>query len=177
MAEYVVRVNDNDIDIGKMEKTEAHIRGKRHRAFSIFIFNHKKQLLLQKRAESKYHSGGLWTNTCCSHPRPNEKLMVAAHRRLKEEMGFDCALSELFVFRYTAQLDKGLIENEIDHVIFGEYNENPKPNSDEVSAYAWHTLDEIATNINEAPETYTFWFKVAVKEILLYQKRKENNIL
>lgn len=119
--EKVVLVDQNDVVVGEMEKMEAHRKGVLHRAFSVFIFNDNKELLIQKRAEEKYHSGGLWSNTCCSHPRISETIIAAAQRRLKEEMGFSTAVEEVFSFQYRKELDNGLIEHEFDHVLLGKY--------------------------------------------------------
>jgi len=124
--ELVVLVDENDNEIGVEEKINAHRKGLLHRAFSIFVFNSKNELLLQKRAADKYHSGGLWSNTCCSHPRPGENLKDAAHRRLQEEMGFDCSLREVFSFLYKKSFDNGLTEHELDHVFFGKFDGIPK---------------------------------------------------
>ncbi len=137
MEELVVLVDENDKPVGTEEKLKAHQDGKLHRAFSVFIFNSQKQLLLQRRALSKYHSAGLWTNTCCSHPRPEESVLASAHRRLQEEMGFDCELKEIFNFKYKADFDNGLVEHEFDHVIIGYHDQNPISNPNEVDSYKW----------------------------------------
>jgi isopentenyl-diphosphate delta-isomerase len=130
--EMVASVDENDNIIGEEEKIKAHQEGKLHRAFSIFVFNSKGQMLIQKRAKEKYHSGGLWTNTCCSHPRPGEPIEKAAHRKLKEEMGFDCEIKEIFSFIYKVKFDNGLFENEYDHVFLGKFDGKPMPDSTEV---------------------------------------------
>src|SRR3989344_7340032 len=121
MKDYIILVDENDNQIGIEEKIKAHLDGKLHRAFSIFVFNNKGELLIQQRALDKYHSAGLWTNTCCSHPKPEEQIIEAGHRRLKEEMEFDCELNEAFSFKYKAVFDNGLTENEYDHVLIGYY--------------------------------------------------------
>ncbi len=126
--EEVILVDENDNELGKEEKLKAHKEGKLHRCFSILIFNSKEELLIQKRAKNKYHSGGLWANTCCSHPKPGEDTEIAAHRRLKEEFGFDCELKQLFNFTYKKTFDNGLTENEFDHVFIGITNSEPIPN-------------------------------------------------
>src|SRR5690349_17076045 len=131
MEEYLILVDEQDHEIGTEEKLKTHRDAKLHRAFSIFIFNKKGQLLLQRRALSKYHSGGLWTNTCCGHPRPGENIDKAAHRRLQEEMGFDCNMKDVFRFTYKAPLDHGLTEHEVDHVFIGTCDAQPKLNHDE----------------------------------------------
>lgn len=164
MEENVILVNENDNEIGQAEKMAAHKEGKLHRAFSIFVFNDKKELMLQKREQHKYHSGGLWTNTCCSHPRPGEDLMDAAHRRLQEEMGFGCELKEIFHFTYSAQFE-GLSEYEVDHVMFGRYNDKPKLNSEEAEDWKWINLDDLNNDIEKNPDNYTVWFKIAMEEI------------
>ena len=166
--EYVILVNDNDMPLGAMEKMEAHERGKLHRAFSIFIFNQKGEMMLQKRADDKYHSPGLWTNTVCSHPRPGEDVEAAAHRRLKEEMGFDCPLSELFSFQYKANVGGGLTENEFDHVFIGNTDVQPVPNPEEVSEWKYISLQDVLADIKENPDDYTEWFKIAVVELKLH---------
>ncbi len=165
--EEIILVDENDNEVGFGEKMAVHKEGKLHRAFSIFVFNSKGQLLLQKRAKSKYHSGGLWTNTCCSHPRKGEKLLDAAHRRLKEEMGFDCELKELFGFVYKAKLGD-LYEHEYDHVLIGKYDGEVKPNPEEVEDFKWVDVEEIKNDIKQNPDDYTYWFKIAFEKILAY---------
>ncbi len=170
--EKVVLVDTNDTPLGEMEKMEAHRKALLHRAFSIFVFNDKDELMLQQRAESKYHSPGLWTNTCCSHPRPGESLQDAGHRRLVEEMGFDCRLEKIFDFIYEAKLDKGLTEHEFDHVLFGRYNQNPVINPDEVASFKWMTMEDIAKDMEARPENYTVWFRIAFDRVLNYLKKQ-----
>jgi isopentenyl-diphosphate delta-isomerase len=165
-TEYVILVDEQDTVMGMMEKQEAHQKAMLHRAFSVFIFNAKGELLLQQRALNKYHSNGLWTNTCCSHPRPNETTLEAAHRRLKEEMGFDCALTEKFHFIYKAPLDNGLSEHELDFIYTGNFDDEPIVNADEVAAYKWMNLDALVEDIKAHPELYTIWFKIILKEYL-----------
>lgn len=162
--EKVILVDTNDKPIGTMEKMEAHEKGLLHRAFSIFVFNQKKELLIHQRAFEKYHSGGLWTNTCCSHPRENETTEAAAHRRLVEEMGFDCSLEKSFDFIYKATLDKGLTEHEFDHVFIGEYEAEIIPNPNEVAAWKYIALDKLYKDVAENPEHYTAWFKIALEQ-------------
>lgn len=164
--EKVVLVDEQDIVLGTMEKMEAHEKGLLHRAFSIFIFNEKGEMLLQQRAFSKYHSGGLWTNTCCSHPRENESYLQAAHRRLMEEMGFDCDLEEAFHFIYKKQLDKGLTEHELDYVFIGEYNDTITINPEEVNTYKYITKEDLLQDLQQNPYNYTEWFKICLKEVL-----------
>ncbi|MFP4471866.1 MAG: isopentenyl-diphosphate Delta-isomerase, partial [Bacteroidales bacterium] len=163
-------VDKEDRPLGEMEKMEAHQKALLHRAFSIFVFNDKNELLLQQRAAEKYHSPGLWTNTCCSHPRPGEDLLFAGHRRLVEEMGFDCELNKIFDFIYIAELDHGLTEHEFDHVLFGRYNNNPVINPDEVATFKWMDMQDIADDMKAAPEKYTVWFRIAFDRVFDYLK-------
>lgn len=162
--EQVILVDETDALVGRMEKFEAHKKAKLHRAFSIYTFNKKGEMLLQRRAIHKYHSGGLWTNTCCSHPRPGEKTIDAAHRRLKEEMGFDCDVSWIFKCKYKAGLDNDMTEHELLHVYVGRYDGVVEPDPEEVDAYEYKALDKIQQEIAEYPERYTEWFKIIIKE-------------
>ena len=165
MKDSVVLVDENDNEIGTIEKMKAHENGGQlHRAFSIFVFNKEGKMLLQQRARSKYHSGGLWTNTCCSHPRPDENLENAVHRRLKEEMGFDCKLKEIAHFIYKARLDNNLTEHELDHIFIGKYDGDINFNPDEVDDISWVNLNELEKDIENHPEIYTEWFKKAFKK-------------
>ena len=164
--EYVVLVDEKDNDVGLMEKMEAHEKGILHRAFSVFTFNSNGELLLQRRALTKYHSGGLWTNTCCSHPRSGEAPIDAAHRRLQEEMGFDCDLKKAFHFIYRSELDHNLIEHELDHVFIGKFDGVPKINPDEVHEYKYIDLDTLVQDVSDRPELYTEWFKICLEETL-----------
>ena len=165
MIEYVILVDENDQPIGREEKMRAHEQGLLHRAFSIFVFNKNKELLLQRRALSKYHSAGLWTNTCCSHPRPSESIQEAAHRKLQQEMGFDCELTGQFHFTYRAELDAGLTEHEVDHVLFGTYDHDPVLNPDEAEDFKWVTLEWLSTDITKNPHEYTEWFKICFDKV------------
>ena len=151
-----------------MEKQQAHIEGLLHRAFSIFIFNSEKKLLLQKRASSKYHCGGLWTNSCCSHPRENENIQDAANRRLAEEMGMQCSLKPIFTFMYRAEFDNGLIEHELDHVFFGESDQNPKINPEEVETYRYIAMEDLQQEVKEFPQNFTPWFIIALDRVLAF---------
>ena len=164
--EKVILVDKTDHPIGEMEKQEAHIKGVLHRAFSIFIFNSKGEVLLQQRAFHKYHSGGLWTNTCCSHPRNGETTIQAANRRLKEEMGMSCALTEEFTFIYKAKLDNDLYEHELDHVLFGTTDLLPQINKEEVAGYKYSSFQDIQQEMNDYPEKYTAWFKICFDEVI-----------
>lgn len=159
MVENIIAVDDLDKEIGSIEKMEAHYKGILHRAFSILIFNSKNQLLLQKRSEQKYHSPGLWTNTCCSHPKYGENLQDVIYRRLQEEMGFTCKLTEIFSFVYKVQLENNLFENEYDHVYFGIYDGEVVINKHEVKDYKWVDINEVKSHIISNPQLYTYWFK------------------
>ncbi len=165
MMEHVVLVDEKDTQIGIMEKMAAHIVPRLHRAFSIFIFNSKGELLLQQRALSKYHSPGLWTNTCCSHPRQGETLEEATARRLQEEMGMTCDMHEVFTFIYKAPVGLGLTEHEFDHVWFGHSDTTPIINTDEVESWKYMSLDDITDDMKAHPESYTEWFKISFDEI------------
>lgn len=165
MIEEVILVNTEDHPIGIMEKLEAHKRGLLHRAFSIFIFNTKGELLLQRRAYDKYHSGGLWTNTCCSHPRPHEELVEAARRRLWEEMGLDCELIPVFSYIYNIQFPNGLYEHELDHVLIGWTDSLPNVHKGEVAEYTFMSFDDVYMDIAKRSSHYTEWFKILVEEI------------
>lgn len=149
-----------------MDKQEAHEKALLHRAFSVFVFNSSGKLLLQQRALSKYHSGGLWTNTCCSHPRPGEQTIDAAHRRLQEEMGFDCQLQQKFYFIYKAPFENGLTEHELDFIYTGTFDGEPEINPDEVQQYKWISITDLNNDIRLHPERYTAWFNIILKEYL-----------
>ena len=164
--ERVILVDKDDTPQGTMEKMEAHEKGVLHRAFSVFIFNSNGEMLLQQRAFSKYHSGGLWTNTCCSHPREGEATIEAAHRRLQEEMGFDCEIKKAFDFIYKKELDKGLTEHELDHVFIGEFEGEFCFNPEEVNAVVYMPVKEVLNEVAQAPENYTEWFKICLSEVI-----------
>jgi isopentenyl-diphosphate delta-isomerase len=164
LEEKVILVSDTDDQLGLMGKMEAHKKGILHRAFSVFVFNKKGELLLQQRALDKYHSPGLWTNTCCSHQRDGESSLGAGKRRLNEEMGFHCDLEEVFWFIYSAAFDNGLTEHELDHVMVGYYDNDPVINLQEVASFKWMSLDKVKQDIAEHPENYTEWFKIIFKE-------------
>lgn len=169
--EKVILVDENDNQVGVMPKLEAHQKGLLHRAFSVFIFNSKYELLLQKRASSKYHSGGLWTNTCCSHPREGEEILDAAKRRLIEEMGIDTSLRKVHDFIYKAELDNNLTEHEFDHVFYGIYNEDPIINKDEADDFKWIDMDSLNEDIKTNGNNYTIWFKIAFEYFYNYLKK------
>lgn len=160
IEEQVILVNENNEQIGLMPKLEAHEKAVLHRAFSVFIFNDANQLLLQKRALNKYHSPGLWTNTCCSHQRDGETNIAAGKRRLQEEMGFVTNLEESISFIYKAPFDNGLTEHEYDHILLGKFNQEPVINPSEVADWKWMSLEEIKKDLLNQPEMYTAWFKI-----------------
>lgn len=164
--EFVILVDEHNKEIGLMEKHEAHEKAMLHRAFSVFVFNSNNELLLQQRSISKYHSGGLWTNTCCSHPRSNETTLDAAHRRLKDEMGFDCDLTERFHFVYHAKLDNGFTEHELDFIYTGKFDGTPDINTNEVEAYKWLPMAKVIADVNDQPGLYTAWFKIILEKYL-----------
>lgn len=162
----VIIVDSEDQEIGVMEKMEAHQKGLLHRAFSVFVFNSKDEILLQRRAMGKYHSEGLWTNTCCSHPTPNETIEQAAKRRLREELDYICPLWNSFTFIYKVNLDNNLVEHELDHVVIGKCDDNPILNPIEASEYKWMSIDAIVNEMKIQPEIYTSWFKIILDEHL-----------
>jgi isopentenyl-diphosphate Delta-isomerase len=166
MESQVILVNEQDEATGVMEKMEAHRKGVLHRAFSVFVMNDAGEMLLQQRALGKYHSGGLWTNTCCSHPMPGETVVVAAHRRLFEEMGFDCELESLFQFTYRTEFDNGLIEHEYDHVLIGTYNGAVNPDPAEVNAYRYLPVATVSRLMQEDPAQFTSWFRLAFPKLI-----------
>ena len=164
--DHVIIVDANDNELGTMEKMEAHKAGKLHRAFSIFVVNSYGKMLIQKRADGKYHSGGLWSNTCCGHHAPGESLDASAHRRLREEMGFDCDLKELFAVTYRAGLDNNIIEHEIDHVFAGVYDYDPDPDPSEVAAYSWIGRYVLVEDMRSNPERYSYWFRLLLERVV-----------
>ena len=164
--EKIILVDESDNMTGEGEKMEVHRKGLLHRCFSIFIFNSSGEMMLQQRAKHKYHSGGLWTNACCSHPRPGEQNIDAAHRRLKEEMGFDCDLREVMTFTYRAQLDHGMTEHEYDHVFIGIYDGEPLLNPEEADGWKLASISSIIDDLKCNPGSYTAWFSIAMEIIL-----------
>jgi isopentenyl-diphosphate delta-isomerase len=172
--EKVILVDENDRQLGLMGKLEAHKKGLLHRAFSIFIFNRKGELLIQQRALTKYHSAGEWANTCCSHQREGESTLEAAHRRLHEEMGFDTELKEVFSFTYKQKFGNGLTEHEFDHVVFGKYDQIPVPNPEEVADWKYISLSDLEKDIQLHPENYTIWLRIALKEVQSYFQKNES---
>ena len=169
--EKVILVDKNDNQVGLMPKLEAHEKGILHRAFSVFIFNSKYELLLQKRASSKYHSGGLWTNTCCSHPREGEDTLDAANRRLDEEMGIKTSLRKVYDFIYKAELDNQLTEHEFDHVFYGVCDNDPILNKDEADDFKWVDMEKLNNDIIKNEDNYTVWFKIAFEYFYNYLKK------
>ena len=171
-TQHVILVSENDEQIGTMEKMQAHQKGVLHRAFSVFIFDKKGRLLLQQRAIDKYHGGHLWTNTCCSHPYPDEKVEDAAYRRLQEEMGFTTSLKKVFTFTYKAKVENDLIEHEYDHVFAGEYEGDVKVNKKEVADYCYEDMNELKWGLQRQPDKFTTWFRIAFPAIEEWWQRK-----
>ncbi len=163
----LVAVDRNDQELAVLEKMEAHISGTLHRAFSVFVFDKADRLLLQKRAAGKYHSPGLWSNTCCGHPGPGEVVAASARRRLHEEMGFDCSLEAVFGFVYHADLEGGLTEHEYDHVVIGRYDGAPTPNPDEVSDWKWITIPALRVALAENPAAFSHWLPIALEGLMI----------
>ncbi|MEN8927984.1 MAG: isopentenyl-diphosphate Delta-isomerase [Flavobacteriales bacterium] len=164
-ADEVVLVNEQDQEIGVMNKMEAHKKGLLHRAISVFVFNSEKQWLLQQRAEHKYHSGLLWSNTSCTHPMAGEEELDAANRRLREEMGMEAPLKKLFNFQYKAELDNDLIENELDHIFVGYTNQKPQVNPDEVCAYKYISTEDLKKELETNPEQFSAWFRLLFEKL------------
>ncbi len=165
MENEVILVNEKDEVVGRMEKMEAHRKAVLHRAFSVFIFNRKGEMLLQQRALSKYHSGGLWTNACCSHPLPGEETGMGAIRRLKQEMGFVTPIQKIFDFTYKSEFDNGLTEHEFDHVFAGIYEGKIEPDPAEVADFRYRSLNEIESSLTLQPDLYTAWFHIAFPKV------------
>lgn len=170
MSEQVILVDSRNRETGVMDKAEAHQRGVLHRAISVFIFNSKGEMLIHRRAMHKYHSGGLWTNACCSHPRPGEKAVDSAVRRLKEEMGLSAELKPAFEFIYKADLGNGLYEHEADHVFTGKTDTDPEPDPEEVMEWKWMNVDAIAADMDANPNNYTIWFQLIFKDVVRIYK-------
>lgn len=171
MKEKIILVDLHDQMIGTMDKMAVHRKGALHRAFSVFLFNSQGQLLLQQRASEKYHSGGLWTNTCCGHPRPGEQTLGAAGRRLREELGLTCELEELFHFVYRHEFDNGLTEHEYDHVVIGFSDELPDPDPAEVADFSYLQPDELTADLRLRPEKYTAWLNICFNQVLSTYKQ------
>ncbi|MCV9878223.1 isopentenyl-diphosphate Delta-isomerase [Brenneria izbisi] len=167
----VILVDEADQPTGVMEKQEAHEKGLLHRAITVYVFNSRQQLLLQQRAIDKYHSGGLWSNTCCSHPAPGEKASQAAHRRLYQEMGLRCPLIPMFTLTYRLALENGLTEHEIGHVYFGVTDDIPQVSPEEVADYRYLSLEQITHDMETSPERFTAWFRLTFSRIPAYWKQ------
>ena len=163
--EFVVLVDESDTEIGTMEKLQAHRSGRLHRAFSVFVLDSTGRVLLQRRASAKYHSGGLWSNSCCGHPRPGESVSQGARRRLREEMGLDCELTPVDSFVYFAQLEDGLTEHEFDHVFIGYSDAGPRPDPGEVGEWQWVHPEHIEEQLEVIPGDYTAWFAQAFRVV------------
>jgi isopentenyl-diphosphate delta-isomerase len=166
----VVLVDPQDVAIGEMDKMEAHEKGVLHRAFSIFLFNEKQEMLIHQRAKEKYHGAGLWTNTCCSHPQLHDDLKESALERLNFEMGIECAINEVFSFTYNIQLENDLIEHEFDHVFIGHTEKQPNPNPAEVQDYKWISIPALQKEIDVNPQRYTYWFKTVLSRVVDFIK-------
>ena len=166
MEDKVILVNADDHEIGSGGKMAVHRRGDLHRAVSVFLFDARGRLLLQKRAAAKYHSAGLWSNTCCSHPRPGEQSVHAARRRLQEEMGIDCELEEVFSFIYRAGLGNGLIEHEFDHVFFGNYEGFPLLNPEEADDWRWMEMTRLSEDVRNRPQAYSYWLAASLRQVI-----------
>jgi isopentenyl-diphosphate Delta-isomerase len=163
--ELVVLVDASDVEIGTAPKGQVHRTGERHRAVSVFLFDAEGRTLLQRRADGKYHSPGLWSNTCCGHPRPGETAMDAARRRLREEMGVECELTHVVTFEYRADVGEGLLEHEVDHVFRGTFSGAPNPDAAEVGSWAWRYLAELETDCAANPERYSAWLPLALARL------------
>ncbi len=172
MEDQVILVDEHDREVGTDAKLAVHQSGRLHRAFSVFVFDSGGRTLLQRRAATKYHSAGLWSNTCCSHPRPGEAVEPAARRRLAEEMGFDCALRLVSSFVYRSDLADGLIEHEFDHVFSGHFDGTPTPNAAEVDAWRWVDVQEVRADSDARPDRYTVWFGLALERLLASEEHE-----
>ena len=175
--ERIVLVDEKDNEAGTAEKMAAHKNGGvLHRAFSIFVFNGRGEMLIQKRAAGKYHCPGLWTNTCCSHQWPNESLEQAAHRKLKQEMGFDTTLKDIFKFIYKASFDNGLTEHELDHVFVGRFSGTVKPNPEEAGDFRWIAPDQLKKDVARRPDDYTPWFKIVLDRVIRWYEKNRDSV-
>ena len=171
--ERVTLVDGDDRALGAMEKLQAHAEGRLHRAFSVFVFDGAGRLLLQRRSAGKYHSGGLWSNTCCGHPGPDEPVQEAASRRLFEEMGFHARLRPLFQFVYRAELGPAMVEHELDHVLVGRFEESPSPEPSEVDAWKWMEFDRLREAVARDPQTFTGWLRFLLSDAVHVQALTE----
>ena len=172
MEKKVVLVDENDKEVGVANKSEAHQKGLLHRAFSIFIFNRKGEMLLQQRAFNKYHSGGLWSNACCSHPQPHEETLGAANQRLKEELGIETNLERLFGFIYKTKFTNGLTEYEYDHVFVGEFEGGISIDKTEINDHCFQRMPELEISVNEHPEKFTAWFRLAFPRVMTWWRKR-----
>ena len=175
MEDLLITVDENDNALGVLDKLSVHQKGILHRAFSLFIFNSKGEFLLQRRAKDKYHSPGLWSNTCCSHPRDGETLSKAVVRRLMEEMGLECITQFEFKFIYRAAFENGLIEHELDHVYFGKSENLPKPNFEEVQGWRYISLEKLEQEIYFNPDNFSEWMKICLPKVKARLKQYLNN--
>ena len=175
MNDLLILVDENDNELGVLDKLSVHQQGLLHRAFSVFVFNPEDELLLQQRADEKYHSAGLWSNTCCSHPRKGENMTDATNRRLDEEMGLQCDLEFEFSFIYKFEFENGLTEHEFDHVYFGKTGVRPIPNPTEVKAYKYLTLQNLEKEIKINPQDYSAWLKICLPKVLEHFDQKFNS--
>jgi len=175
MKDLLILVDEEDNEIGLMEKLSVHQSGALHRAFSVFIFNSKGELLLQQRADDKYHSAGLWTNTCCSHPVNGEEIKSTIQKRLKEEMGIECETAFQFRFIYKSEVGNGLTEHELDHVYFGKSDELPVPNILEAKDWKYISLDNLQKAIQQNPKDYTTWLKICLPEVIKKVKQEKQD--
>jgi isopentenyl-diphosphate Delta-isomerase len=166
MNEQLILVDEQDNETGTMDKLSVHEKGLLHRAFSVFVFNSKSELLLQQRADGKYHSGGLWSNTCCSHPIKGEEILKTIQRRIKDEMGIQCQAAFKFKFIYKMLFENGLTEHELDYVYFGRSDEIPRPNPEEVKGWKYLNLQKLINNISSEPQNYSVWLKVCLPEVM-----------
>jgi isopentenyl-diphosphate Delta-isomerase len=164
--DHVILVDDDDRQLGTCEKVDAHARGLLHRAVSVLVFDARGRLLLQRRAATKYHSGGLWSNTCCTHPRPGEAVADAAHRRLREEMGFDCPLTEIGSLNYRVPVGNNFVEHEYDHVFTGRYDRDPTPDASEADAWQWADAQRLREDLEQRPHLYTPWLRPIFEEVV-----------
>jgi isopentenyl-diphosphate delta-isomerase len=174
--ELVLLVDADDNPIGETPKLQAHQEGRLHRAVSAFVFDPSGRMLLQRRAAGKYHSAGLWSNACCTHPRPGETTLAAANRRLEEEMGLSCDLRFRFTFLYRAELDSGLVEHELDHVFTGVTSGEPRPDPAEVSDWRWVAVGELVEEVAAQPDRFTAWFPLALERVLAVPSMEEEPV-
>lgn len=173
MRNEVILVDKSDVPVGRQEKLRAHETGLLHRAFSVFLFDRKGRWLLQQRHQDKYHSAGLWSNTCCSHPQPDEETVDAAHDRLRMEMGIETPLTHAFQFYYRATFDNALTEHELDHVFLGQFDGNPVPHPAEVSAWRWITTEALLREMASTPDQFTVWFREAIHRVIEFRHASE----